>query len=140
VLGIAVLVAIGLASLGAGLFIGAWNTVCRVGCPSIAQIYVWEPKSATKIVDRDGELIDELFSEQLRTPIPISTLPDHVPHAFVAVEDKRFYRHEGFDYRRLITANLRNIISGEITGGGSTITQQLARWMFPETIGFERLI
>jgi len=137
VVGGAIIGAIGLASLSAGLFIGAWNTVCRVGCPSIAQIYVWEPKSATQILDRDGKLIGELFLER-RTPVQIATLPEHVTRAFVAVEDKRFYEHHGFDYRRLVTANLGNVLRGRITAGGSTITQQLARNMFPEEIGFER--
>jgi penicillin-binding protein 1A len=129
---------IGLVSLVAGLGIGAWQAVCR-DCPSVAQIYVWEPKQSTKILDRHGQLIAELFEER-RTPIDISTLPPHVPQAFVAVEDKRFYRHDGLDYRRLVTANLRNLVSGRITGGGSTITQQLARNMFEEGIGFEQVV
>jgi 1A family penicillin-binding protein len=123
-------------SLGLGLGLGAWKAVCR-DCPSIAQIYVWEPKQATKIFDRDGKLIAELFEER-RTPIEISTLPPYVPQAFIAIEDKRFYRHDGIDFRRLITANLRNLISARVTGGGSTITQQLARNMFEVGIGFEQ--
>jgi penicillin-binding protein 1A len=132
----AVALVIGLVSLGAGLGVGAWNAVCR-DCPSIAQIFVWEPKQATKIFDRDGKLIAELFEER-RTPVPLSTLPPHVPTAFIAVEDKRFYRHGGLDYRRIVTAALRNTVSARITGGGSTITQQLARNMFEQRIGFER--
>jgi penicillin-binding protein 1A len=125
---VAGLVALG--SLGAGLGLGAWQAVCRA-CPSIAQIYVWEPKQATKIFDRDGKLLAELFEER-RTPIEISTLPPHVPQAFIAVEDKRFYHHDGLDYRGI----LRAAITGR--GGGSTITQQLARNMFEQDIGFER--
>jgi penicillin-binding protein 1A len=132
----AVATVIALASLGAGLGAGAWNAVCR-DCPSIAQIFVWEPKQATKIFDRDGKLIAELFEER-RTPVQLSTLPPHVPSAFIAVEDKRFYRHSGLDYRRIVTAALRNTVSARITGGGSTITQQLARNMFEQRIGFER--
>jgi penicillin-binding protein 1A len=132
----AVALVIGLVSLGAGLGVGAWNAVCR-DCPSIAQIFVWEPKQATKIFDRDGKLIAELFEER-RTPVPLSTLPTHVPTAFIAVEDKRFYRHRGLDHRRIVTAALRNTVSARITGGGSTITQQLARNMFEQRIGFER--
>lgn len=128
----------GVAALGVGLGVGAWQAVCR-DCPSVAQIYVWEPKQSTKILDRDGKLIAELFEER-RTPIDITTLPAHVPQAFVAVEDKRFYRHDGLDYRRLVTANVRNVASGRITGGGSTITQQLARNMFEEGIGFEQVV
>lgn len=131
-----VVAAVAAFSLALGMGVGAWQSVCR-DCPSIAQIYVWEPKQSTKIFDRDGKLIAELFEER-RTPIEISTLPEHVTEAFVAVEDKRFYRHSGLDYRRIVTANLRNLVSGRITGGGSTITQQLARNMFEEGIGFDR--
>jgi penicillin-binding protein 1A len=133
---VVVALAVAVGSLIAGLGLGAWRAVCR-DCPSIAQIYVWEPKQASKIFDRDGKLVAELFEER-RTPIDISTLPTHVPQAFIAVEDKRFYRHRGLDYRRLITANLRNVVSRRITGGGSTITQQLARNMFEQGIGFEQ--
>ncbi|HSJ07114.1 MAG TPA: PBP1A family penicillin-binding protein [Longimicrobiales bacterium] len=122
--------AVGLAALGAGFGLGAWRVVCR-DCPSIAQIYVWEPKQATRIFDRDGKLVAELFEER-RTPIEISTLPPHVPHAFIAVEDRRFYDHEGLDFRGIARA----AITGR--GGGSTITQQLARNMFEEGIGFRR--
>lgn len=131
-----VLTAVALASLAAGLAIGTWQTVCR-DCPSVAQIFAWEPKQSTKIFDREGRLIAEFFEER-RTPIEIGTLPPHVPQAFVAVEDKRFYRHDGLDYRRYVTANIRNLISRRITGGGSTITVQLARNMFEHDIGFER--
>ncbi|MCI0433230.1 MAG: transglycosylase domain-containing protein, partial [Gemmatimonadetes bacterium] len=134
----AVLGLIGFMALAAGLIIGSWNAVCR-DCPSIAQIYVWEPKSATQILDHDRKLIAELFQER-RTPVDVQTLPPYVPHAFIAVEDKRFYGHRGFDYRRLVGASVRNVISRRITGGGSTITQQLARWMFSEQIGFEQVL
>jgi 1A family penicillin-binding protein len=127
-----------LAGLGAGLLVGSWQSACR-DCPSIAQIYVWEPKQATKILDYQGRLVAELFQER-RTPVSIKDLPKYVPAAFIAVEDKRFYRHNGFDYVRLVGANLRNILSGSITGGGSTITQQLARNMFRSEVGFEQKI
>jgi penicillin-binding protein 1A len=126
---------VALASLTGGLLAGTWESVCR-DCPSIAQIYVWEPKQATRIFDHDGKLIAEFFEER-RTPVELSTLPEHVKHAFIAVEDKRFLQHEGLDYRRIFGVAARNLVSGRITGGGSTITQQLARNMF-ENIGFER--
>lgn len=129
---------LGAISLFTGLSLGTWNAVCR-DCPSIARIYVWEPKSATKILDRDRKLIAELFQER-RTPVKLATLPPYVPRAFVAVEDKRFYRHSGLDYFRILSANLQNLVSGRITGGGSTITVQLARWMFQEEIGFEQVV
>ncbi|MBR9989424.1 MAG: PBP1A family penicillin-binding protein [Gemmatimonadetes bacterium] len=125
-------------TLIAGLAIGSWRSVCR-DCPSVAQIYAWEPKEATRLLDRDGKLFAELFEER-RTPVQFESLPEHVGQAFIAVEDKRFYEHDGLDFRRIVSANIQNLISGRITGGGSTITQQLARNMFEEGIGFEQRV
>ena len=122
--------------LGLGLSVGMWATVCR-DCPSVATIYAWEPKSSTKILAQNNEIIAEFFQER-RTPIEISTLPKYVPQSFVALEDKRFYKHGGLDYRRIFGALAKNVLHGHITGGGSTITQQLARNMFPEEIGFRK--
>jgi penicillin-binding protein 1A len=134
----AVIGVVALITLGAGLAVGSWQAVCR-DCPSVAQIYAWEPKQATRLLDRDGKLFAELFEER-RTPVEFETLPPHVGQAFIAVEDKRFYSHDGLDYRRIVSANIRNVISRRITGGGSTLTQQLARNMFEEGIGFEQRI
>jgi penicillin-binding protein 1A len=123
-------------ALVGGLIAGTWQAVCR-DCPSIAQIYVWEPVRATKILDHEGKLITELYQER-RTPVDIASLPPYVPHAFVAVEDHRFYKHNGFDPRGLLRAARNLVIRFGVHGGGSTITQQLARHMFTENIGFER--
>ena len=128
------LVTLGLIGGAAGGAIGAWQTVCY-DCPSIAQLYNWEPRQSTKILSRDGKVLDELALER-RTPVDIDSLPDHVPNAFVAIEDKRFYKHPGFDiwgYARAV----RNQLMGR-AGGGSTITLQLARHMFIEEVGFDQ--
>jgi penicillin-binding protein 1A len=133
-----IIVAVALLGSVAGVATGSWQSVCR-DCPSVAQIYAWEPKSSTKLLSHDGKLIAELFQER-RTPVQIETLPPYVKQAFIAVEDKRFYHHEGLDYRRIAGAAARNVLSFGITGGASTITQQLARNMFPEEIGFRKRI
>ena len=133
---IVVILVIALAGTVSGMAIGAWRSVCR-DCPSVAQIYAWEPKSSTQLLSHDGKLIAELFQER-RTPVEISSLPPYVRYAFIAVEDKRFYRHDGLDYVRIFGAAARNLLSFSVTGGGSTITQQLARNMFPEEIGFRK--
>ena len=119
-----------------GMVIGSWRSVCR-DCPSVAQIYAWEPKSSTQLLSHNGKRIAELFQER-RTPVQIESLPPYVKHAFIAVEDKRFYKHDGLDYIRIFGAAARNVLSFRVTGGGSTITQQLARNMFPEEIGFRK--
>lgn len=123
-----------LISMGAGLALGAWRNVCY-DCPSVAQIFVWEPDQATKILSHDGQLIAELFLER-RTPVSLESLPPHVGQAFIAIEDRRFYRHNGFDPYGLARGVL-NYVRRQ-PGGGSTITQQLARNMFREEVGFER--
>ena len=136
-----VLAIVGLAAFGLGLGLGAWSSVCRT-CPSTAQIYVWEPKQATRILAADGGLIAELGGGERRTPVAIEQLPRHVPLAFVAVEDRRFYEHAGFSLRGILRAALvrapgMGAVLNRRAGGGSTITQQLARHMFEQQIGFE---
>jgi len=132
---------IGLMALGGGVAAGSWQAVCR-DCPSIAQIYVWEPIRATRIFSHDDKLITELYTER-RTPVDIASLPEYVPQAFVAIEDKRFYGHSGYSIHGILRAVVvRTPILGGLlgrrAGGGSTITQQLARHMFTEDIGFEQ--
>lgn len=120
---------------GAGLAVGAWQNVCAT-CPSVAQIRTWEPEQTSKLLAADGRLISEL-GMQRRTPVAIEDLPPHVPQAVVSIEDHRFYRHNGFDiwgFSRAATGQLM----GQYRGGGSTITQQLARNMFLERVGNER--
>jgi penicillin-binding protein 1A len=125
-----------LAALGAGLALGSWRNVCDQ-CPSIAQIYVWEPQQSTRILSHDGRLIAELFQER-RTPVSIDALPAHVPQAFIAIEDRRFYGHRGFDPRGIARAVTELVLTRRKSSGGSTITQQLARHMFQAELGFEK--
>jgi len=123
---------------GLGFGWGAWRNLC-VDCPSIAQIHTWEPQQTSKIFSHDGRLIGELGVER-RTPVSIHALPDHVPQAFIAIEDRRFDNHRGIDIRGTTRAALGVLTTGSLQGGGgSTITQQLARNMF-ETIGFEKRV
>ncbi|UCF21475.1 MAG: transglycosylase domain-containing protein, partial [Gemmatimonadota bacterium] len=109
-------------SVGVGLAWGAWNRICLSDrCPSIAQITVWEPEQSSKLYARDGSLIHEFFKER-RTVIDLADLPPYVPQAFIAIEDKRFYRHHGLDYLRFARATLEYIVYGPGRPGGSTIT------------------
>lgn len=82
----------------------------------------------TKIYDRNGILLYEFYKNQNRTPINISSLPKHVINATVATEDKNFYSHPGFDLEGIARAAIANS-NGEINQGGSTITQQLVRFV-----------
>lgn len=126
-----------LAALGIGGIWGSWQNLCAGNaCPSIAQIRTFEHEQKSKILAHDGQQITE-FGFESRTPVSIRALPDYVAEAVVATEDRRFYQHRGFD-----PIGIARAVVGKLTfnyaGGGSTITQQLARNMFDE-IGFERI-
>ncbi|MDE2876174.1 MAG: PBP1A family penicillin-binding protein [Gemmatimonadota bacterium] len=124
---------------GTGLAVGAWRNLCA-NCPSIAQIYTYEPQQTSKIYARDSTLISEIGLER-RTPVALASLPPHVPQAFIAIEDRRFYSHGGLDWKGIARAGMEALKTRSLSGaGGSTITQQLARNMFTERIGFEKRV
>jgi 1A family penicillin-binding protein len=86
---------------------------------------------ASLVLARDGSLIGEIGKE-IRTSVSIKALPGYLPHAFVAVEDHRFYQHDGVDVVGIAGA-LKDNIFGE-RRGASTITQQLVGNMHPDLI------
>jgi penicillin-binding protein 1A len=100
---------------------------------------VWQivPQPQSSLVyARDGSLIGEIGRES-RTSVPIRTLPRYVGQAFVAVEDQRFYQHDGVDLIGVagaIKGKILEGITGDHRGGASTITQQLVGNMHPDQI------
>lgn len=84
---------------------------------------------ATKVYDRNGELVASVFVEN-RVEIPFAEMPRHLRDAVVAMEDDRFYQHFGIDPIGLARAMYRNIRARRVVEGGSTITQQLAKNLF----------
>lgn len=119
-------------ALSGGLAWGSWVHLCD-DCPSIAQIYAFAPKEASRVYAADGSLLAE-FARERRTPIDISTLPPHIYEAFIAVEDRRFWKHNGVDLRRTVRAFVDFLLHGYGVAGGSTITQQLAGNMFTSSV------
>ncbi|UCZ54333.1 PBP1A family penicillin-binding protein [Bacillus shivajii] len=85
--------------------------------------------AATTIEDPNGEEITKLFVEN-RQMVSLEEVPEHVLHAFLSVEDHRFYDHQGVDFRAIGRALYRDIIARSKVEGGSTITQQLAKNTF----------
>lgn len=82
---------------------------------------------STQIFDRHGELLYEIFADQNRTPIKLADLPAYVPQAAIAIEDKNFYHHWGFDIQGIVRALRNNFTKESSLAGGSTITQQLVK-------------
>jgi penicillin-binding protein 1C len=81
---------------------------------------------STQILDRNGELLYEIYADINRIPINIEDLPDHVIQATIAIEDKNFYKHMGLDPEGIFRA-IRNNLFAQKLEGGSTITQQLVK-------------
>ena len=81
---------------------------------------------STKIYDRNGELLYDIFANQRRTPVDITQVPQHLCNATIAIEDKNFYKHGGFDPTGWFRA-VYNIIVHHRLQGGSTLTQQLVK-------------
>jgi 1A family penicillin-binding protein len=81
---------------------------------------------ATKLFDRKGEILYDVYSEEKRIPISAAEIPESLKKATVAIEDKNFYQHAGFDVRGWLRA-LFNIVFKHQLQGGSTLTQQLVK-------------
>lgn len=87
------------------------------------------PDAASQFYDINGNAIYTTLSEERRIPVTIDKIPKYTQHAFIAIEDNRFYEHGGIDYRGTARA-LVSTLSGSEVQGGSTITQQLAKNAF----------
>ena len=108
--------------------IGAYLYV-EPGLPEAQTIREIPLQIPLRIYSRDGRLIEEI-GERRRVLVDYDDLPQHVIDAFIAAEDRRFFEHPGIDYQGILRAAFRLAVSGEISGGGSTLTQQLARDYF----------
>ncbi len=94
--------------------------------PEVATLRAYDPPQITRVVDRHGALIGELYDER-RTVIPIERIPRVMVLAMLASEDADFYLHSGVDYVGITRAILRDILARRMEQGGSTITQQVVK-------------
>lgn len=98
--------------------------------PDHQQLKAYYPSIATRIYAKDGSLVEE-YSKEKRIFIPIEIIPKRVINAFLSAEDSNFYQHIGIDVVAIARAAISNAISvsqsGQISGGASTITQQVVK-------------
>ncbi len=94
--------------------------------PLLSQMQDVEAPEATIIYSSDRTILARIFRED-RTNVPLKDIPENLRNATVAIEDKRFYKHSGVDMRGIARAIWGIIRQDRTRGGGSTITQQLAR-------------
>ncbi|HNX84500.1 MAG: transglycosylase domain-containing protein [Bacteroidales bacterium] len=98
--------------------------------PGKKELSSFRNATASVVLSHEGETIGRFFSEN-RITIPFDQMPPHLINALVATEDARFYEHSGVDSRSLIRVVFKTILfSDRSAGGGSTITQQLAKNMY----------
>jgi penicillin-binding protein 1A len=79
------------------------------------------------VYTRDGQTMAVLRAEENRSPVKLDQVPEHLVNAVIAVEDERFWDHGGVDLRSTGRALVSNVEAGDVTQGGSTITQQLVK-------------
>jgi len=95
--------------------------------PDLRTVEDYRPPIASRVLDRNGEVIGEFFKER-RTLAPLESLPGYLIQAFVSSEDSSFFEHAGIDYRSILRAAWVNLrAGGEIKQGASTITQQMVK-------------
>lgn len=110
-------------SAGFGVFRGIIDTA-----PEIGNINVQPTGFSTFVYDIDGNQTAKLIAENSnRIPVTMDMIPEDLAHAFVAIEDERFYEHNGIDIKGIIRAGVRGLTSGNFSEGASTITQQLLK-------------
>lgn len=92
---------------------------------------ILDTAQSTRVYDRNGTLIVELRGEQNRTDVDsIDLVPELVRNAVIAIEDERFYEHDGVDLKAILRATRSNVSSGGVAEGASTITQQYVGNLF----------
>ena len=109
-------------------------TVCALG------IFAWYSKdlpspgklsqssqNSTVFYDRDGKILFEMYKDKNRLPVALTAIPSNLQKATISIEDKNFYTEGGISYTGIIRSFIMLLLKREISGGGSTITQQLIK-------------
>ncbi len=111
------------------IFLVVFFAVFARGLPDTSSLYQVDRQPSITYLDRNGALI-ATRGTQMAPPADLDALPDYVPAAFIAIEDRRFYHHPGFDPIGMMRAMATNVRAGRVVQGGSTLTQQLAKNLF----------
>ena len=119
------------------LVVGLWVTMAGAGfvvwvgahLPPIQSLEIPKRPPSIQIVDYQGRALARR-GDLAGAPLPLKELPAHVPKAFIAIEDRRFYEHSGVDPYGIGRALFANVLHRGVAQGGSTITQQLAKNLF----------
>ncbi len=117
---------LGLFLLVSSVYFEAWGEL-----PSKKELSEFEYQRASEVYSSDSVLIGKYYLFD-RQPVTYEDFPEHLVNALVAIEDERFYEHSGVDYPSLIRVGIKTILmQDQSSGGGSTLTQQLAKNLYP---------
>jgi penicillin-binding protein 1A len=123
------------AALGLGAFGWLWFAPCGFGgCAPVGDLEKYQAEGS-QLFDMNGKSMGTLASVNRRI-VPLDSMPKFMPLAVLSVEDRRFYSHGGVDWKRFLGALFRNVRAGGVEEGGSTITMQLARNLFPDQLNY----
>ena len=110
------------------IYFGAWGEL-----PDKKSLAEFQHPRASEVYTADSVLIGKYYLND-RQPISYKNIPKHLINALIAIEDERFYDHSGIDYRSLFRVALKTVLlQNKASGGGSTISQQLAKNLYPRT-------
>ena len=105
--------------------------------PEFAQLENPQTNLASELITEDSELLGKYFVEN-RSFVNYEDLSPYLVAALIATEDVRYYRHSGIDLRSLSRVLVFSVLLGQNEGGGSTISQQLAKNLFPRDTTIRR--
>jgi penicillin-binding protein 1A len=128
------LVVLGMAVIG--VFAGAASVVGYIvvvasSAPDIQELRPVDQGASSEVFASNGKRLGFIENDELRQPITTNQMPQALKNATIAIEDERFYRHKGVDYEGVVRAAIKNLKSGKTVQGGSTLTMQLVRNIYP---------
>src|SRR3954470_13485828 len=115
-----------LLAIGA-IAVTSWVLDVAAEAPSLASCKPIDKGGNTTLYAADGSKLGVVSSPVVRSMVSIERIPKSLQLATVAIEDQRFYQHDGLDYEGILRAAVKDLEAGEAVEGGSTITQQLVR-------------
>ena len=125
---LAFVVAGAFALVGIGVVgVASWVLDVAAQAPPLSDCRPIDKGGNSMLIAGDGSRLGYIASDEARTPVSIDKVPADLKYATVAIEDERFFDHDGIDYEGGLRALVENLEAGEIVQGGSTITMQLMR-------------
>src|ERR687893_848753 len=123
-----VLVGVGIA----GLSVVGWVVSTAASAPALTTLKERDPGSNTEVLAADGTRLGFISADELSRPVEGNRLPKLLRDATIAIEDERFYKHQGVDYEGIVRAAVKNFMSRETVEGGSTLTMQLVKNLYTD--------